>query len=177
MSDIRPPVAIVPAEGPDDMARVRDLFLEYQTWLGLDLCFQGFEEELATLPGRYAPPGGGLWFAKRSDEIAGVVGLRPLEGGQEDAQEDRGRCELKRLWVRPGHRGLALGRRLTETAITMARAAGYRSLWLDTLPLMTDARRLYDELGFREAAPYYHNPVEGVVYMQLDLSRDVARTG
>jgi len=168
-SSAGPPIAIVPASGPDDMARVRDLFLEYQAWLGLDLCFQGFEEELASLPGRYQPPGGGLWFAKCGQEIAGVVGLRPLD--------DDGRCELKRLWVRPGHRRAALGRRLTETAIAAARAAGYRSLWLDTLPLMKNARRLYDELGFREAAPYYHNPVEGVVYMKLDLSGAAARTG
>ena len=177
MSDAEPPVAIVPAEGLEDMARVRDLFLEYQAWLGLDLCFQGFEEELATLPGRYLPPAGGLWFAKRGAEIVGVIGLRPLDGAPGDEGSSTGRCELKRLWVRPGHRGLALGRRLTETAITAARAAGYVSLWLDTLPLMTDARRLYDELGFRETEPYYHNPVEGVVYMALDLSRDIARTG
>lgn len=162
-------IAIVPAEGAADMASVRVLFLEYHAWLGLDLCFQGFEEELASLPGRYAPPVGGLWFAKVGGEIAGVVGLRPLG--------DDGDCELKRLWVRPGHRGRALGRRLTEQALAAARDAGYRSIYLDTLPLMADARRLYDDLGFRETASYYHNPVEGVVYMALDLSQGSARSG
>lgn len=162
-------VAIVPAAGAADMERVRALFLEYQTWLDFDLCFQGFAEELATLPGRYAPPGGGLWFAKVGEEIAGVVGLRPLA-------EVSG-CELKRLWVRPGYRGLGLGRRLTETALDAARAAGYHRLYLDTLPIMTDAHRLYARFGFREIAPYYDNPLEGVVYMELDLSSPAARSG
>lgn len=154
--------AIAPAGGPADMDVVRTLFQEYHDWLGFDLCFQGFEAELASLPGSYAPPGGGLWFAKRDDEIGGVVGLRPLE--------TPGGCELKRLWLRPAFRGLGLGRRLTETAIAAAKAAGYEGLYLDTLPVMGDAHRLYERLGFRAVAPYYHNPIEGAVYLRLDLT-------
>jgi carbonic anhydrase len=143
------------------MALARDLFLEYQAWLDVDLCFQGFEAELASLPGGYAPPLGGLWFAQVDGETAGVVGLRPLETD--------GVAEMKRLWVRPDYRGLGLGRRLAETTVTAARSAGYRSLCLDTLPMMARAHRLYASLGFREAAPYYHNPLDGVVYLELDL--------
>jgi ribosomal protein S18 acetylase RimI-like enzyme len=139
------------------MALARDLFLEYQAWLDVDLCFQGFEAELASLPGGYAPPLGGLWFA----QVDGVVGLRPLETD--------GVAEMKRLWVRPDYRGLGLGRRLAETTVAAARSAGYRSLCLDTLPMMARAHGLYASLGFREAVPYYHNPLDGVVYLELDL--------
>lgn len=164
-----PQLAILPAAGPDDMERARALFIEYQAWLDVDLCFQGFAQELAGLPGAYAPPRGGLWFAKLDGEIAGVVALRPMA--------EAGVCELKRLWVRPAFRGLGLGRRLAETALAAARAAGYGRMLLDTLPQMTDARRLYDALGFRETTPYYHNPVTGVVYMELDLAPRAARSG
>ena len=141
-------IAIDPAAGPDDLALVRALFLEYADWLDFDLCFQGFEEELQTLPGAYTPPAGGLWLARVDGALAGVVGLRPQEGTA---------CELKRLWIRPAFRGHRLGRRLTETAITAARAAGYRAMRLDTVgSLMAQARALYDDLGFREIPPYYH---------------------
>ncbi|MGF1611068.1 MAG: GNAT family N-acetyltransferase, partial [Kiloniellales bacterium] len=120
-------------------------------------------------PGSYVPPRGGLWLARVEGEVAGVVALRPLA--------EPGVCELKRLWLRPGFRGLGLGRRLVETALAAARAAGYRLMLLDTLPQMADARRLYDALGFRETTPYYHNPVAGVVYMALDLRAPAARSG
>jgi ribosomal protein S18 acetylase RimI-like enzyme len=159
-------VSIAPAKGPGDMALVRALFLEYADWLDFDLCFQGFEEEVASLPGSYAPPGGGLWLARVGGEPAGVVGLRPLEDGI---------SELKRLWVRPAYRGHGLGRRLTETAIAAARAAGYRALRLDTVgALMANARALYDDLGFREIAPYYHNPEPEVSYLELILTGQAA---
>jgi len=166
VSDAAKTTEIVPAE---DMALVRALFLEYQTWLNVDLCFQDFEAELATLPGRYAPPRGGLWFATADGETAGVVGIRPLA-------ED-GICEMKRLWVRPGFRGLKLGWRLAETAVAAARTAGYRSMVLDTLPSMGEAGAIYARLGFREIPAYYHNPLEGVRYLQLELHRHAASSG
>ena len=154
-------ISIEPAAGAEDMPLVHALFVEYADWLDFDLCFQGFDEELATLPGKYAPLAGGLWLARVGGALAGVVGLRPLDGGV---------CELKRLWVRPDFRGHGLGRRLTEAAVAAARAAGYRSMRLDTIGgLMQEARVLYESLGFRETAPYYRNPHPGADYLELDL--------
>lgn len=154
--------SIAAASGVRDMATVRDLFLEYAAWLDFDLCFQGFDQELASLPGTYAPPGGGLWLARVAGAPAGVVGLRPL---------DKQAAELKRLWIRPGFRGHGLGRRLTETAIGAARLAGYRALRLDTIGgLMAEARTLYESLGFQEIPPYYDNPHPEVSYLELGLS-------
>ena len=151
---------IRPAE-VDEMEAVRALFREYQAWLDVDLCFQGFEQELAALPGDYCAPRGGLWLARHGGQLAGVVALRPM---------DRRCAELKRLWVRPGHRGSGLGRRLTQRAIRFARENGYGALRLDTLPQMKSAQALYRSLGFRVIAPYYENPVAGVVYMELLLA-------
>lgn len=158
------PLALMPAAGAAEMAIVRDLFLEYQAWLGVDLCFQGFEEELATLPSGYAPPEGGLWLARVDGEIAGVVGIRPIKPGA---------AEMKRLWVRPAYRGLGLGRRLADTAVAAARAAGYRSICLDTLGHMRAARRLYAALGFHEIPAYYDNPLDDVRYLELDLTKSL----
>ncbi|MFQ5775213.1 MAG: GNAT family N-acetyltransferase [Kiloniellaceae bacterium] len=153
-------IAVRPAAAPADMETVRALFLEYQDWLGVDLCFQGFAEELASLPGKYAPPAGGLWLATVDGAVAGTVGFRPLKAGV---------CEMKRLWVRPAFRGLGLGRRLAETCTAAARAAGYRAMCLDTLGFMTAARALYRDFGFREIPAYYDNPLEDVRYLELDL--------
>ncbi len=154
-------ISIDPAQGPAEMAAVRELFLEYAGWLDFDLCFQGFEQELETLPGKYAPPRGGLWLARVGGVPAGVVGLRPLDGGV---------CELKRLWVRPAFRGHGLGRRLTETAVAAAQTAGYGTMRLDTIGgQMQEARALYESLGFRETEAYYHNPHPGADYLELDL--------
>lgn len=153
--------AIVQAT-PGDMDVVRALFREYAAWLGVDLGFQGFERELASLPGAYAPPAGGLWLARVAQEPAGVVALRPTG--------EHGIGEIKRLWLRPDRRGSGLGRGLLETAIARARDIGYRRIVLDTLPPMTAAASLYRAAGFRETAPYYDNPVPGAVYMALDLS-------
>ncbi len=149
------------AESPADVAVARDLFEEYARSLAVDLAFQDFATELATLPGAYAPPGGVLLLGEVDGTAQGCVGLRPLAPPEA--------AELKRLYVRPAGRGLALGRTLTLAAIAHARAAGYRRIRLDTLPDMTRARQLYRELGFRDIAPYRHNPVPGTSYLELEL--------
>ncbi len=149
----------VAAPGPE-LAAVRDLFLEYAGSLNFSLCFQDFETELEGLPGAYAPPRGILLLAQDGGEAAGCVGVRPL---------DAGRCEMKRLYVREHHRGSGLGRRLAERAIAFARAAGYRSMLLDTLPQMEAATRLYRELGFARCAPYYDNTPIGSSCLELRL--------
>ena len=162
----RTTVRIEPARWPAEVALARELFLEYAAWLDFDLCFQSFEPELAGLPGGYAPPGGGLWFARAEGEAAGVVGLRPFgETGRRD-----GTCEMKRLWVRPPYRGLGLGRRLALQTLEAARAAGYQRLRLDTLPRMTRARELYAGLGFRDVTATVADPHPELIYMELDLA-------
>lgn len=139
---------------------VRALFLEYQRAIGIDLSFQGFEEELATLPGKYAPPAGRLVLALAADKPAGCVALRPLEPGL---------CELKRLYVRPPHRAQGLGRRLSIEMIAVARQIGYTRMRLDTLPAMVEAIALYRSLGFLEVAPYGRNPHPSALYFELRL--------
>ncbi len=151
---------IVQAESDADIREARALFLEYAGTLDFNLCFQGFDEELARLPGCYAPPSGRLLLALVEGVVAGCIGLRDLGGGA---------CEMKRLYVRPAYRSLRLGRLLAETAIAHARAVGYARMRLDTLPSMGAARSLYDDLGFTDVPPYYHNPVEGAEYKELDL--------
>jgi putative acetyltransferase len=148
------------ATSPDAVAQARALFEAYAAQLGVSLCFQDFDRELATLPGAYAPPRGGLWLAGDATAPCGCIALRPL---------DRQDAELKRLYVTPAARGSGLGRRLTETAIAHARAAGYRAIKLDTLAQMHSARALYASLGFVPCAAYYHNPLGGTLYMQLTL--------
>jgi ribosomal protein S18 acetylase RimI-like enzyme len=155
-------VGLVEARTAADVEQVRRLFRAYADWLEVDLCFQGFEQELASLPGRYAPPAGRLLLAKLGNEAIGCVGLRPLEPGI---------CEMKRLWVEPGFGGHGLGRALAERIIDDARAAGYTRMRLDTFPArMQAAQHLYRALGFHEIPPYYHNPFEGVVMLELDLT-------
>lgn len=145
-----------------DMETARSLFLEYATWLQIDLCFQGFSEELANLPGAYAPPRGRLLLAEVDGATAGCVGLRPLS-----VEPSGTACELKRMWVRPEFRGRHVGRVLVEEALAAARAIGYRQIKLDTLPaIMPAAVALYRDLGFAECAPYYHNPIPGSLYME-----------
>jgi len=142
---------------PDELPAVRELFREYEASLNVDLCFQGFEEELATLPGKYSRPNGGIWLAVDGDRIAGCIALRPL---------DAERAEMKRLFVRPSFRGSGSGRKLAEQVLTEAAAAGYLSVCLDTLPTMTGAIALYRSLGFVEIEPYYSNPVKGALFME-----------
>ena len=158
-------LAITPARGDEDMAAVARLFREYQVSIGTDLCFQGFDDELKTLPGAYAPPRGEILMARAGRAAAGVVALRPLPYGN-DADTA---CEMKRLYVRPAFRAAKLGRRLAERVIAEARRLGYRRLMLDTLKEMTAAQALYRTLGFTEIEAYYDNPLEGALYFQLVL--------
>jgi N-acetylglutamate synthase-like GNAT family acetyltransferase len=148
------------AELPRDLPVIQELFREYADGLGIDLGFQDFETELATLPGKYEPPEGRLMLAWRGDDVVGCVALRPLAG---DA------CEMKRLYVRPVARGHQLGRRLAERICDEAREAGYRRICLDTLPTMSAAIRLYATLGFRPIEPYVFNPVEGAIFLGSNL--------
>jgi ribosomal protein S18 acetylase RimI-like enzyme len=154
-------IAIVPASGADEISVVRQLFLEYQQDLGISLCFQGFDRELATLPGDYGAPGGGLWLALIDGKPVGCVGLRPAGDG---------RGEMKRLYVQPDARGQSIGQRLVDTVLAAATAAGYTHLCLDTLPSMQDAQRMYRRLGFQECAPAGGLALPGTVFMERALT-------
>lgn len=155
------PVKFIQAESPAQVEEARRLFLEYSEWLGLNLCFQNFEKELAELPGAYALPSGRLLLVLHEDKIAGCVALRNLGDGT---------CEMKRLYVKPQFRGKGIGRALAVKIIEEARAAGYARMRLDTLPAqMSEAIKVYRSLGFREIDAYYHNPVEGAMFMELTL--------
>lgn len=154
-------VTIREAVGDADIAAIRRLFLAYGEAFGFGVCFQDFNQELAALPGDYTPPRGALWLAWQGQEPVGCVALRPL-GGQS--------CEMKRLYVVPAARGHGLGRRLAEHCLTGARQRGYQAIHLDTMhDEMTTAARLYTSFGFREIAPYYENPLPGIVCYRRDL--------
>ena len=153
-------MAIRPASFPAELDLVRELFLEYADGLGVDLCFQGFDAELAGLPGKYEPPAGRLLLAWKDNQAVGCVALRPLDGGN---------CEMKRLYVRPEARGESLGRQLVEQVCIEARQAGYSRICLDTLPTMASAQSLYQSLGFVAVEPYVFNPIQGTRFLALDL--------
>jgi GNAT superfamily N-acetyltransferase len=150
------------AATPDDIGSVRALFREYAASLPFSLCFQGFEDELATLPGKYAAPAGRLLLAFDGPERApvGCIALRPLQAGI---------CEMKRLFVRPSHRSRGLGRLLCQRLIEEARVAGYRTMRLDTSADMIPAQRLYASLGFRPIPRYNDDPLEDTIFMELNL--------
>ena len=152
---------VTQAESPEQIAAIRELFLEYSHSLSFSLCFQSFDEEIAGLPGDYAPPEGRLILVTFESQAAGCVALHKLDDEV---------CEMKRLYVRPQFRGKGLGKALAERVINEARAIGYKKLRLDTVePVMRTAVAMYRQLGFREIAPYRSNPIEGALYMELEL--------
>lgn len=153
-------ISLDAAHAGPPLAEVRALFREYAASLGVDLGYQGFDEELRGLPGDYAPPMGMLLLARLDAAPVGCVGVRPFADGV---------AEMKRLFVRPAGRGLGIGRRLAEAAVHFAREAGYASMRLDTLPQMRDAQALYRRLGFREIAAYRYSAVAGTTFMELML--------
>ncbi len=155
------PLLFVQAESTVHIAQARELFLEYAQSLGFSLCFQGFDKELADLPGDYAPPEGRLLLATYEDQLAACAALHKLEPGV---------CEMKRLYLRPQFRGKGFGRVLADRVIAEARQIGYERMRLDTVePIMKDAVAMYRKLGFHEIAPYRANPIAGAIYMELQL--------
>jgi ribosomal protein S18 acetylase RimI-like enzyme len=157
MSDV---VEIVEASSTEDLAEVRILFLEYADSLNFSLCFQDFEAELSSLPGKYAPPLGRLFLCRVNGRTAGCIAIKPL---------DEGICEMKRLYVRPAFRSRKLGFLLATRVIDEARRIGYRAMRLDTIASMERAMGLYRSLGFKEIPPYYENPIPNAVYFELKI--------
>ena len=160
----RPSIQFITPATSEQLAATRQIFTDYAEQLGIDLCFQNFEAELADLPGEYSAPAGALLLALVDGELAGCCGLRAL-----DSVDYSNAAEMKRLYVRKAFRRFGLGRQLAEAVLDAARIAGYRSVLLDTLDDMASARALYTELGFAEIPPYYHNPVPGAHYLKVDL--------
>ncbi len=149
------------AESASQIAQARELFLEYAQSLGFSLCFQNFDQELASLPGDYAPPTGRLLLADFDGQLAGCVALHKLNAGI---------CEMKRLYLRPQFRGKGFGRALADRIIAEARQIGYQRMRLDTVePVMKDAVAMYRRIGFQEIAAYCANPIAGALYMELKL--------
>ncbi len=156
-------IEILQAETREQIEETRKLFREYEKWLGLDLCFQGFEEELKNLPAKYAMPDGRLFLALVNDETAGCIAMRKLE---------KDVCEMKRLFVRNEFRSLGLGKLLIEKLIEEACLIGYEKMRLDTLPdKMAKAVKLYKSYGFAEISPYYENPYKETLFLELNLKK------
>ncbi|MBI5269626.1 MAG: GNAT family N-acetyltransferase [Burkholderiales bacterium] len=159
-----PEIRLLPADTPEALDAARQIFREYADALGIDLCFQGFEQELAALPGDYAPPGGTLLLAWVDGELAGCGAVRPL------ADSDYANaCEMKRLYVRRAFRRFGLGRQIAQALMDTAVQLGYSVMLLDTLDDMEAARELYATLGFEEVPPYYYNPIPGAHYLKAEL--------
>jgi len=161
---IPPEITLLPVDASDTIAPAREILREYAASLGIDLRFQDFDAELASLPGEYAAPSGRLLLAYVDGALAGCGGLRALP----DADEANA-CEMKRLYVRPAFRRFGLGRVLAEALLDEARRAGYSAMLLDTLDEMESARELYATLGFVEVPPYYFNPIPGAHYLKAAL--------
>ncbi len=158
---LNPVMHIFQAENDSHISVARELFKEYETDIGVSLCFQNFEQELNSLPGKYAPPDGRLLLATIDEQLAGCIALRKLEPEV---------CEMKRLFIRPAFRGTGLGRVLANSIIDEARKVGYTRMRLDTMPgRMDKAIALYQSLGFVEIEPYYKNPVADAKFMELKL--------
>jgi carbonic anhydrase len=156
---------LIQAQSPEEIESARGLFAEYASWVGISLCFQNFDKEVAELPGAYAPPSGHLFLAVDGHQVMGCVALRKIGDGV---------GEMKRLYVRPEFRGRGLGRTLTEKLIAEAKQIGYARLLLDTLPgKMDQAIAMYRSFGFQEIAPYYKNPVANATFMELMLSDEL----
>jgi len=152
---------IIQAETEQQIAEAKAIFREYEVWLGLSLCFQGFEEELAGLPGKYAPPNGRLYLAYSGDEVIGCIAMREVEPGI---------CEMKRLYLREAARGKGIGNQLIELVIGDAKSMGYEKMRLDTYPpKMGKAVDLYRSHGFYEIPRYYDNPGKDVLFMEKTL--------
>lgn len=143
-----------------DIFEVRGIFTEYRKYLGLDLSFQDFQDELDDLPGEYATPEGAIIIAKDEDKTIGSVALRKI---------DEETCEMKRLYVKPDYRRKGIGRRLAVSIIETARDKGYNKIKLDTLTSLKEANDLYRSLGFKECEPYRYNPLDDALYMELEL--------
>ena len=155
-------IEIIKAATDESIGAVKTLFREYAASLDFNLCFQNFDRELADFPGQYSAPRGGLHLARLESAPIGCVGFRYFEDGV---------CEMKRLYVKPGFRRQHAGLKLASASVNAARASGYRFMRLDTLVSMKQANQLYRSLGFEEIAPYRHNPIEGAVYMELNLEK------
>lgn len=169
-----PAIQLITPDSAELLADTRAVFREYAASLDVDLCFQGFEDELKHLPGDYAPPSGQLLLALIDGDIAGCGAFRPVpEVDYPNA------CEMKRLYVRPAYRRFGLGRVLAQRLLDDARRAGYSHMLLDTLDDMESARELYASLGFEEIPPYYYNPIPGAHYLlaRLDPSPAEAKAG
>lgn len=164
LTEAIPTITLLSTHSPETLATLAVLFQEYADSLSVDLSFQDFEQELAQLPGEYAPPRGALLLAYVDGAPAGCCALRPL-----DNTDYPNAAEMKRLYVRKAFRGFGLGRQLAEATLDMARLAGYACVLLDTLDDMESARALYTELGFIEIPPYYHNPIVGAHYLKADI--------
>jgi putative acetyltransferase len=152
---------IIEASSPEEINAARELFMEYQKWLNVSLCFQDFDTELAELPGKYASPEGRLYLVKHGDNYIGCIGLRKIEHGI---------CEMKRLYIKPEHQGHGLGKKLVEVLIRDAKQIGYKSMRLDTIKeKMPNAVDIYEKHGFKKIDKYYDNPNPHTLYMELEL--------
>ncbi len=159
-----PTIELLTPATPELLSATRAIFRDYAASLGIDLCFQNFEAELAALPGEYAPPQGALLLALVDGEVAGCGAMRPLP-----ETDYANACEMKRLYVRPAFRHFGLGRLLAQAVLDRGRQAGYSAMLLDTLDDMQAARGLYASLGFEDIPPYYFNPIPGAHYLKANL--------